>query len=451
MVASVQNGHIDCLKLLCSYTEISSEARHQAVYESALNGRYTCLNFLTDTFLPDAVPFDAVEDAIEGAASQGHGDCLKLLLNTELYNASSCSDKNLQKAIVGSIEGDHIKCLNTLYEKFQDRFQLRHLLEAMRVASALGRTECLRLLLDVTQSERPYTNDSYALLQSALIEAAKYGHSDCTDLLKEKTGVSIGNDPKLYSAHMSIATLLNNYNAVTSFLKLGASPDVLVPRHALCCDWYSLEGYFLGIHDMWDRATHHMFERAVRGSPLREGDSLLFTAVRSQSYETGEILLNWGANPNTMDGRGDSPLILAASNGNEQILKLLLRFRALPDLCHVTNQRTALEYAAEKRHTDCVVALLECGARADLALRFGQKYWPQIQYLFEIAGCYTSSSLSGHKNWFPYQKDAKLLQQLCRSSIRKRLVAIHPRSNLFHTIPKLPVPSKLCHFILYNS
>ena len=453
IAAAAQKGHLSCLQVLCAYNGMSPLARDQAVYESAVNGHDACLNFLveySERFLPEPVSDIILEDSVEGCASKGYFGCLTLLLLEQLSNFHNCSQQVVQKAILSSIEGDHFNCLELLYQRLEGGIMFDGHYEAISAAPSWGRTRCLRMLLDVELFSR-HSSHSINLLQSALIEAAKWGHDECAELLTEKTGVSIADKPELYARHMTIAALVDYCNGLTSFLKLGASPNAVVPKHASFGDDWR-ETILLYLNSLKDGFSNlYLKEHFCFLSAPHEGDAPLLAAVRFKSFDATKILLNWGANPNIMDRNGDSPLILAASHGDVEALKLLLRFGAHPDLCHATSQRTALEYAAEKRHADCVVVLLQYNARVDLVNRLGHKYWPQIEQLFDTGGCYTYSKFPGYREWYPFIKSTHLLQQFCRSCIRKQLVVQNPRSNLFHMVPKLPVPSKLQHFILYNS
>ncbi len=57
---------------------------------------------------------------------------------------------------------------------------------------------------------------------------------------------------------------------------------------------------------------------------------LLYSSFRNY-IDVAESLINWGANPNIKDVNGNSPLILASSKGNIEIVKLLIKANAKLD------------------------------------------------------------------------------------------------------------------------
>ena len=47
------------------------------------------------------------------------------------------------------------------------------------------------------------------------------------------------------------------------------------------------------------------------------------------------------------------------------------------------------------------------------------------------------------------QKSVLSLKNICRKVIRKTLIEMNPRQNLFQTVPKLGLPSSLNDYLLY--
>ncbi|KAL5716419.1 hypothetical protein ACHQM5_018114 [Ranunculus cassubicifolius] len=109
------------------------------------------------------------------------------------------------------------------------------------------------------------------------------------------------------------------------------------------------------------------FFRAVQVNVLRDsrnhqGDSLFFVAVRQGHLNCCEVIsktcpeLLYIANQN-----GDSPLHMATSNGNYEIVKLLLEADTTKELLRMkdNHNKTALHYAVEGNHLENVKLLVE--------------------------------------------------------------------------------------------
>ncbi|MDZ7772702.1 MAG: ankyrin repeat domain-containing protein [Balneolaceae bacterium] len=88
----------------------------------------------------------------------------------------------------------------------------------------------------------------------------------------------------------------------------------------------------------------------------------LFEAIESIDYISLNLLLAEGAPVDTVDEKGNSPLMLAAKIGNPRILKIVLANE--PEINH-TNEagRTALMIASEHGLVSVVESLLRHGAR----------------------------------------------------------------------------------------
>ena len=76
------------------------------------------------------------------------------------------------------------------------------------------------------------------------------------------------------------------------------------------------------------------------------------------------LILRLGADPETRDEEGRSPIHVAAWQGTEQIVSLLLEYGAFPDSTD-NEGRTALQNAAWQNHEKVVKLLASAGA--DLA------------------------------------------------------------------------------------
>ena len=92
----------------------------------------------------------------------------------------------------------------------------------------------------------------------------------------------------------------------------------------------------------------------------------LEAAVRAGNAAAVARLLNAGADPNSKDVLGGSPLLTASWLGNASIVSLLLSHGADANAIHREAGASALEYAVLKGRPDIVESLLAAGADVGL-------------------------------------------------------------------------------------
>lgn len=126
------------------------------------------------------------------------------------------------------------------------------------------------------------------------------------------------------------------------------------------------------------------------------GDSALQTAAAHNRVEIVGILLRHGADPNIRTQENRTPLLTAAYHGNTEVVRLLIEAGADVNVAETRFGFTPLIHAAWKGHADIVTLLLETGAdrnarisdgrsAADLAYGNGhtevvqqlRNYWPR--------------------------------------------------------------------------
>ena len=95
-------------------------------------------------------------------------------------------------------------------------------------------------------------------------------------------------------------------------------------------------------------------------STFNFGNTMLMVAV-DLSYGMCEMLLKNGANPNSSNKAGATPLILAVCNGNIDIARLLLDYGALVDKA-TNGGMTPLMIASDNNEISLAKFLLESGA-----------------------------------------------------------------------------------------
>jgi len=87
-------------------------------------------------------------------------------------------------------------------------------------------------------------------------------------------------------------------------------------------------------------------------------NTALTFAARDGELEIAQILIDWGADVNWIDGEGVTPLILASFKGHREVVVLLLAHNA--DVTVQDQwQRTALDYALRRGETDAIAQMIQ--------------------------------------------------------------------------------------------
>jgi ankyrin repeat protein len=92
------------------------------------------------------------------------------------------------------------------------------------------------------------------------------------------------------------------------------------------------------------------------------GETPLHLAVDNSDWEIAEELLQYKAEPNCMTVDGETPLHHSAFIGDKKMINLLLSYGADPNCIDSTLGRTALHCAVQCEHIDCILLLLTQGA-----------------------------------------------------------------------------------------
>ena len=159
------------------------------------------------------------------------------------------------------------------------------------------------------------------------------------------------------------------------------------------------------------------------GADVNAKNSKGYTAIHYASERNYEdclnVLLASGADVNVVNNTGSTPLHLAAYyRGDVTLTRVLLRAGADVN-AQDEKTFTALHYAIIRNHSECESVLRSAGAR--------------VNYVSEA----------------PEETDLSLMH-LCREAVRSRLMLVNEQTNLFLTVPRLPLPTVMIDFLLYN-
>jgi cytochrome c len=118
------------------------------------------------------------------------------------------------------------------------------------------------------------------------------------------------------------------------------------------------------IHDAAKKGDVASISAALdAGADINESDGMappLYHAVIGAKLEAAKLLIERGADVNAPSKLGDAPLVPAVGKRNTELIKLLLNYGANPN--SVIGTQTALHLAVERGCFDCVKALVEAGA-----------------------------------------------------------------------------------------
>ena len=98
------------------------------------------------------------------------------------------------------------------------------------------------------------------------------------------------------------------------------------------------------------------------GNVLRS--TALGSAVVGNQEDVTILLLDHGADPNLANSFGGTPLMVAAGEGHEALLKLLLARGADPGYAEPMSLQTAFHFACRNNHISCATALIDAGCDA---------------------------------------------------------------------------------------
>jgi hypothetical protein len=133
---------------------------------------------------------------------------------------------------------------------------------------------------------------------------------------------------------------------------------VTIDRGSACVNLCSM----VHTQDCFERLLVTGTEAAAleRKDPL-SGETPLITQVQLGEHENAKRLLQAGADANAAKARGEQALMIAAKEGREDLVQLLVDFKAEVD-ARDEAERTALHWASQLGHPAAVKVLLKAGA-----------------------------------------------------------------------------------------
>ncbi|KAK3578853.1 hypothetical protein CHS0354_010212 [Potamilus streckersoni] len=226
-------------------------------------------------------------------------------------------------------------------------------------------------------------------LETAFIHAAKLGHNECIDILLA-TGIhpdttdTNNNTALMYAAQMNHdVTLQTLVSAKASVNWVGSGKST--PLHMVAKHGYEKTITLLLEHgaklNTRDSAGNTPLIIAVmygqyttikaliaKGCDVNIINSKGWSALHYASHKARgvNILLAAGANPNCMDKDGITPLLMAASEGYDNVVKALVQAKCDVNIANHSVKKTALHILAYKGHPGSIEDLILGGADINL-------------------------------------------------------------------------------------
>ncbi len=220
---------------------------------------------------------------------------------------------------------------------------------------------------------------SYHVVPSSHVQKVKYNKTATTNLKTLSNNFKKGDEKLLaalieqgadvnvknaYGAYpLFMAVLAQSEEGVRLLLNAGANPDVSKPKTKGTALFFAAQNKNKGIVEALIAAKANVNLGNSRGlTPL-------FIANVKDANDIVALLLKAGADPNIRDAKKNtSPLYIAAERGNVVNIKALIAAKANVDDYTVTGA-TPLYIASAKGHSDAVKLLLEAGADRHIAVR----------------------------------------------------------------------------------
>ena len=231
---------------------------------------------------------------------------------------------------------------------------------------------------------------------------------------------------------------------------------------SLCCESFEsllVAGADVNVADTHGRTALMMASgnKELMKRLLREGASvnrssnhgttpLMSAVLNSCEPEVTQSLITAGADVNATDVNSMSALAHAALvNGGYQNVKLLLQHGALVNVENVCGQNVLEHYLAVCGNLgDEIVHLLHsAGERLDpknVKRNAWMTNWSHLDMNITslVRDCPLEDNING------------CLKCRCRTALRDHLISVDTKANLFQRVPKLGLPTKLAHFLVYD-
>ncbi|MBE6417359.1 MAG: hypothetical protein E7033_02710 [Akkermansiaceae bacterium] len=296
--------------------------------------------------------------ALLGAAKDGNQELATLLVQV-LPDAPPADEENNTPLHLSAAAGHHEITALLVSAYGQNAINAKNKKEqtALHLAAEKGHAACAEILLNA----HAYPNTTDELGYSALHYAAQNGHLACVQLLLKHgaDAKKIAFDGKsiadVAAAHAHCADLLQKHIAA-----MAPTPQAL-PAEELSPEEQLLEA----IRNKHADTVQQLLENGVSPNCSNEQrNSAVIEATIANTPEVLRLLITKGGDVEADSATGDKALHIAAANGYDACMDVLLSYHAN---VNATNRQgeTALLQAVQQQRRTCISKLLEIGANAD--------------------------------------------------------------------------------------
>ena len=352
LMQACQEGHTDIVGLL-----LQSGARVDLADEDGCSSLFIASKYGHTDIVRDLLKTGAVVDmdneetlsSLMCACLRGHRDTVRLFLEKGAnVNLPHHTGRN---ALIRACEKGHTDIVSTLLQfgakvDFTDTDGC----SSLYIASKFGHTDVVRLLL----KEGADIDATAEMGRTALFEASSNGHTDVVKVLLE-SGANIHTITKSGWTSLVAACGHGHYDIARMLLNKGygtVSPDPECSR-----------GLVFASQNGHAKIVRMLLPLGEVDMPQYDGKIALVQASKGGHLTTVEVLLQYGAKVDIIDGEGVTGLSIASQNGHSDTVILLIHYGAEVDLpASEYGMRTALMQASQEGHTSTVRVLLEAGA-----------------------------------------------------------------------------------------
>ena len=383
LMLAASRGHSTCCRwLLEKGADVDAQSRNgaSATLMAAENGCEEAVDVLCKVGRANVTLCTKKgKTALHEAARYGHArvvaqlmengaDLLRLTSDgrTSVFLAAQSGHVAVIKLILESFDKDDSADGRQRKKRFVDAANALNGRTALMNAAMYGHTEATEMLLDAGADAEKKDSDG----ETALTLACADGHEQTARTLLSR-GADI-NAPGYKGCTPLMAACYYGHQAVArALLTLGAKVDAVDEGGSTAlmrvCGYEQEDDW--GIFDILVKA----------GAPIgkarsSDGSTALHIAAEAPHDDATTFLLKAGADPNVRRKDGHTPLTIAAQNGFESILGLLVdsNVGTVGDVNMATTAGyTALHYAAERGDVVIVRRLLGLGAKADAKTKAG--------------------------------------------------------------------------------
>ena len=377
------------------------------------------------------------------------------------------------------------------------------------VAAELGHTDCLRYLIAAGAD----VNNVTSMGNSPLLSAANKGHVKCVKLLLG-TGADVNRPNICGDTPLIRAVENGYTECVVNLLKAGADVNIvngsgnsvifLAVKEARHDCFKLLNEFGADVNFAKKNGYTILMEAAQNGEykcvdflinagadvnkQSKNGLTAVVEAALNGHEECTKLLIGVGADVNSRSKRGQLPLSFMACQGLVKGLDALIKAGADVNVSQ-SDGRTALMYAAAycgvNVGIECVKLLLQDGASVNRLnnmkhnalfthiLNFtphnSPAFYPikpdktMVLLLFAAGEEIDIEAIQKRFNDVYDESNAKsvlnnvipslpkpCLMSYCREVLRKHILAVRPRDNLFISIPRLPIARLLVDYLLHD-